>query len=79
MLTRSIGQMLTRSAAAASALTLATALTADGLAAQATGLPTFFAPTRGFGVAEPAPPSAGPGDRPPAWRAASGSLSTGPT
>lgn len=36
----------------AAALTLAAALSADGLSAQATGLPTFFAPTRGFGASE---------------------------
>ncbi len=36
----------------ASALFLIAALSADGLAAQATGLPTFFAPTRGFAVSE---------------------------
>jgi hypothetical protein len=36
----------------APALLLVLALSADLLSAQATGLPTFFAPTRGFGTSE---------------------------
>ena len=49
---RSSDPTRTRLAAVASALALAAALPAADVAAQATGLPTFFAPTRGFGVAE---------------------------
>lgn len=52
MNTTSFARIRIRFATIASALTLVAALSADGLGAQATGLPTFFAPTRGYAAAE---------------------------
>lgn len=48
----SIVRFLSRVPLIASALAVAAALSAEGLAAQATGLPTFLAPARAFGAAE---------------------------